>query len=195
MAGIAQAHQQRLGRERLPRAILALVVLLLPLGFTIWRRSRDLPWLLVAALVYAVLFNLRYGLLDGRTYSLSSVTGVSDLIAYIAVTGLAAMLLASALVAWRLKLFSRRPVEILLAFLGFSLLTVYLLGIPVLASYVLNGWKPSWTLPDFLSAFLALLASIQILIVAVGGMLLGLIVMGAKWVFRLGARSSVDGEK
>jgi hypothetical protein len=187
---ILRARQQRLDREQLLRAIIALVVLLIPLGFILWRRSRDLPWLLVGALLYAALFNLRYAVLDGLTYSLSSVTGVSDLIVYIAVTGLAVLLLASALVAWRLKLFTRRPADVFLGFLGLSLLTIYLLGIPVLVSYAINGWKPSWTLPDFLSAFLALFTSIQILIVAMGGLLLGAIAVLAKVIFRLGAGGS-----
>jgi hypothetical protein len=184
---ISTVRQLRLERERLPRAIVALIIFMIPLGLILWRRGRDLPWLLAGALLYVALFNLRYAVLDGRTYSLSSVTGVSDLITYIAITGLVALLLSVALLAWRLRLFMRRPADVFLAILKLSLLAVYMLSIPVLVSYALNGWKPTWTLPDFLTAFLALLSSIQILIVAAGGLVLGLVAMGVKWVFRIGS--------
>ena len=48
-----------------------------------------------------------------------------------------------------------------------GLTTVLVLFLPVLLSFVLNGALVTWTLPDYLTSYLALLGLIQILFVSV----------------------------
>jgi hypothetical protein len=156
----------------LPRAILALAGLLIPALVLFRYRSRTVLWLLGGAVLYAVLFNLRYAVLDKRTYSLSSVSSANDLILYCAITAALALL-----VAWLVVLLSQRAFrggasQAASLSLGLALVTIYLLALPVLWSFLLNGALVTWTLPDFASTFLAFLSGIQILIVAVLGIVL-----------------------
>ena len=64
-SALETARSQRLLRERLPRAALSLLVLLLPIGIMWKKRGRELIWLLAGAILYLALFNLRYAGLDG----------------------------------------------------------------------------------------------------------------------------------
>jgi len=171
-AALDAARAARLRSERLPRAILALAGLLIPALALFRYRSRTVLWLLGGAVLYAVLFNLRYAVLDKRTYSLSSVTGATDLILYCAITAAVALLIAWLVVLLILKAFRGGAGLAASLSLGLALVTIYLLALPVLWSFLLNGALVTWTLPDFASTFLAFLSLIQILIVAVLGIVL-----------------------
>jgi hypothetical protein len=166
------ARAARLRVERLPRAILALAVVLIPAVVIFVKRGRDLAWLLAGAVLYLLLFNLRYWLLDGRTYSLSSVTSADELLLYCAVTALAALVVAWLVVVLALKLLRRGPRKASQLVLGLTLTVAYLLLLPVLWSFVLNGTLVTWTLPEMVSMFLGFISLIQILVVAVVGLAL-----------------------
>ena len=166
------AQDARLRAERLLRAILALVVVLIPATVIFLKRGRDMVWLLAGAILTVILFNLRYGVLDGRTYSLSSVISADELLLYCAITALAALVIAWPVVSLVLKLFRRGPRQASQLVLGLTLLTAYLLSLPVLWSFVLNGTLVTWTLPDMASMFLGFISLIQILVVAVVGLAL-----------------------
>ncbi len=173
-AALDAAHAARLGRERLPRAILSAILFLLPLVLILRHRRSTVLWFVGGALVFAALFNLRYAVLDGKTYSLSSVTGANDLIVYCAVTAGIALTAAWLFASLGLGLFRQAPLPAVRGAQGLAAMTIYLLLIPVLVHFSLNGITPTWTLPEFWSAFVALLSLVQILIVAV----LGLVLMG-----------------
>ena len=173
---IEAARAARLAGERWPRLIVALVVMLIPAAIMFWKGSssggRTLAWLLGGALLYLVIFNLRYALLDKRTYTLSSVTSPTDLIIYCAVTAAIALVVSWLVVVLGLKALrngGRLAAETTLAF-AFTVL--YLLAIPVAVSFVLNGPLVGWTLPEFNSTFLSFLSLVQGLMVAVLGILL-----------------------
>ena len=53
-----------------------------------------------------------------------------------------------------------------------ALLVIYLLSLPVLLSFALNGALVGWTLPHMASTFLAFISLLQILVVAALGLLL-----------------------
>jgi hypothetical protein len=166
------AQNARLRAERLPRAILALVVVLIPAVVIFLKRGRDLAWLLAGAVLYLLLFNLRYGVLDGRTYSLSSVISADDLLLYCAVTALAALVIAWLVIVLALKLFRQGPRQATQLVLGLTLVIAYLLLLPVMWSFVLNGTVVTWALPNMASMFLGFIALIQILVVALVGLVL-----------------------
>ena len=84
------ARESRLERERLPRILLSLASGV-DAATCSGGRSPRLGWMLFGALVYILIFNLRYAVLDGRTYSLSSVSGLMDMILYCAVTAAIAL--------------------------------------------------------------------------------------------------------
>jgi hypothetical protein len=129
--------------------------------------------MLAGAAVYAAAFNLRYAVLDGRTYSLSSVEGATGLTIYCAVTALIALLLGLAALLAGTGALKRGPGEAAWLVMGWSLRLMGLLALPALLSFAWNGVFVTWTLPqNFLVAFVAMLSAIQLLLVGVLGSLL-----------------------
>jgi hypothetical protein len=98
--------------------------------------------------------------------------------------------LVSLVVSWLisslgLRAFRRGPRPAGELTLGLTLVTVYLLSLPVLWSLTLNGALITWTLPDMGSMFLAFIALIQILLVAALGLVLtGLTALIARFAVR-----------
>jgi hypothetical protein len=171
-SALQEARQLRIRRERLLRLFLALLIAALPLLWFWLRRRSALGWFLGAALLYLALFNLRYAILDGRTYSLSSVVSADDLILFCVSTAFMAVLAAAALFGWLSRELRQPPAQAALWVLDLCLAIVYTLALPILWSYYLNGYLISWFMPDFPSMFLAFLSLIQILAVSLAAILL-----------------------
>ncbi len=174
---MARARAARLGRERILPAALAVILALLPGAILVEQRDKRWPWVLAGALIFVLLFNLRYAILDGRTYSLSSVDSQEWLIGYVAPTAAFALLAGWLAVVLGMRLFARRgdgagPRRAAAATLRLVWLTVYLLALPALAHLAVNGPLTTWTLPEFYTSYLALFSLIQIIIVAACGLLL-----------------------
>jgi hypothetical protein len=173
---------QRLSGERLWRTLLALIIAAIPTTILVLRSNKKIFWPVIGALVYVLLFNFRYAILDGRTYSLSSVEGQTWLITYTATTALVALVigwLVAVFGAGAVRLGSRKAAE---TSLGFVFLTIFLLALPVLVSFAVNGLFVTWTLPEFYTSYIALLSLIQGLFVAVIGLLLTGIAAGMAWI-------------
>ncbi len=176
---VVEAYQQelrllrnaRLNSERLLRSAIAILLVLLPVGFIAWRHSRTTGWSLIGTLLYVVIFHLRYGLIDGKTYSLSSVTSAESLISYTVATSFVAMALSWMLFSFGLKVFQQAAFRALEQSLEFVFMVIYLISLPILISYALNGFVVSWTLPHFPTMFLAFLSVLQLLVVAASGLL------------------------
>lgn len=171
-AAITAARTSRATSERLPRLLLALVIVGV-LGFVAWRtRSRALAWMVGAALVYVLIFNLKYAVLDGRSYSLSSVISAGDMIVTIATNAALAVSVAWLVLLLALRLYRQAPAVAAQTTLNWALLTMALVGLPALLSFVLNGAQVSWALPEPATYFLGFLAAMQMLVIAVVGLLL-----------------------
>jgi len=115
---------------------------------------------------------MRFILVDGRAYSLSSLEGINQAIAYFSITTLASFLVASVVFFTINRQFIESPRLATLSILDLSLFFIFLLAIPVLYSYFLNGWQAVWTLPEFNSAMLAFISSMQVIFVGAGGLLM-----------------------
>ena len=70
-AALKSADDARQTRERLLRGALALLIILPQLFLILRHRRKTVLWFMGGALIYAALFNLRYAVLDGKSYSLS----------------------------------------------------------------------------------------------------------------------------
>ncbi|HEX7395262.1 MAG TPA: alkaline phosphatase family protein [Anaerolineaceae bacterium] len=171
---LKSAHDASQTRERLQRGALALLILLPPLFLILRHRRKTVLWFIGGALIYAALFNLRYAVLDGKSYSLSSVTGATDLIMYAAVTSAIALIIAWLVTSFGLGIFRQSPLSAARAAQGLVAMTIYLMLIPVLVHFAWNGVVVTWTLPEMWTAFIGLLSMIQILILSA----LGLVLMG-----------------
>ncbi len=171
---LTNAQAARLRTERLLRAAIAVPLLVLML-FLVWKIPRaKLWWLLVSAMLYVLLFNLRYVVLDGRTYSLSSVTSANDFILYTGVTAWLAFLIVWLLAGYGLgNLRSGRLAQMAQLAIDQALIIAAVLSLPLLYSFAVNGPLITWILPDFPSSFAGLLSLIQILFVCLSAILLG----------------------
>ncbi len=171
-AAMEAAKSARLNRERMPRFLLALLIAAVPAWVLYKKRGKKVAYLLGGALLYTLLFHLRYAVIDGRTYSLSSVVSADDLILYTATTAALALGIAWLAVSLRLGIFRQGARTAAETTLALTWVTLYLLALPALWSYALNGLIITWALPDFLSMFLGFLSIVQGLLVAALGLLL-----------------------
>ena len=186
-----EARLARLTTERIPRAIISLLIAFLPLlvlGICFRKkhlRWQTIAWLLGGALIYIAVFNFRYAFLDKRTYSFSTISLGVELIIYISITTFIALLMGWLFSLIGLKAFQKGSLKAIETTLGMTLVAIYLLVLPVLWNYMLNGALVTWTLPDLKVFFLALLALIQIFILAgVGILFSGLAVIVVRLVNR-----------
>jgi hypothetical protein len=168
---MAAAKAARLNAERLPRLILGLLVLAAFVVALIRMRGRDLAWGLLAAVAYLVVFNFRYLVLSHRTYSLTTVTGAGELITYVLINTLLAFIIGWLVFAFGTRLFLRPAGEAVRSTLAWALLTVLITGLPALVSFVWNGPLIAWTMPEFWTFFLGFLATLQILFIALFGII------------------------
>lgn len=176
------ARSARLNRERLWRIPPAVVLAVLP-GYVLFsRRDRKTPWLVGGALVGLLLFHLRYALLDGRTYSLSSVESQDWLISFTASTAALSLLAAWLGVMLGLRAFRLGPLQAAGVTLGLVWTMLYLLALPILLHAAINGPLVTWTLPEFYSAYLALLSLTQSIVIAALGLLLAGVAAGIGWL-------------
>ena len=153
--------------ERILRAIPAAILLAGAIILLLRRQKKGADGWVLSAIVYVVLFNFRYAILCKKTYSLSSVTGQTDLILYTAITAAVAFFIAFLVNLLINKVLAKKPAEAVMDTFALGLTTVFVLALPVIISFVLNGVVVTWTLPDYLTSFLSLLSLIQILVVCV----------------------------
>jgi hypothetical protein len=173
----------RLNRERLLRGIFAALLALVPLYFIIRYRSRSLIWMFAAAAVYLLVFNLRYAVLQGRSYSLSSVITSSELISSTATSALIAFFIAWLVALLGLRLFRRPPLQAANFHVALTFITLYSLGLPVLWNLFYNGFVATWTLPEVGSMFLGFLSIMQMLIITLAGLALLGVTPLAAWAY------------
>ncbi len=181
-AAINQARAGRLAAERVWRNVLAAFLAILPGYLLFLRKDKKTLWLLAGAALYALLFNLRYAVIDGRTYSLASVEGATWLIVYGATTAAVAAIVGWLVPMFGLRAFKAGPRKASGTALGYIWFTIYLLALPILLSFAINGFTVAWTLPEFYTLFIGLLSLIQLLIVAAIGLVLVGVAAGIGWL-------------
>ena len=181
-AAMNQARLARLGSERIWRNVLAAFLAILPGYLLFLRKDKKLLWLMAGAVLYVLLFNLRYAVIDGRTYSLASVEGATWLIIYGATTAAVAVILGWLVPMFGLRAFKAGPRKAAETALSYIWFTIYLLALPILLSFAVNGFTVTWTLPEWYTLFIGLLSLIQALIVAAVGLLLVGVTAGIGWL-------------
>ena len=162
----------RVNAERLPRFILAGLILGLILYFIVKNWNTSLAWTFAGGLIFLAIFNFRYAVLDGRTYSLSSVAGSDDIIGFTAITAFVAFASAWLVVFLVRGLFKQSAGRATESAFMLTFITLFLTCLPLLWSFALNGALIGWILPDMASMFLGFLAILQLLIVAAAGLVL-----------------------
>ena len=156
----------------IPRSVLTILLALIPAAVLVWKRSRKVAWFLGGAILYVILFNFGYAVVAGRSYSLSSVASSTDIIAFTAGTATTSLALAWLALTYALDWFKHTPRQAAESALAFTFVTIYLLSLPILLSFAINGTLVTWTTPEMASMFLSFLSLLQALIVAIVGLIL-----------------------
>ncbi|MCX6034322.1 MAG: alkaline phosphatase family protein [Chloroflexi bacterium] len=177
------ARAGRLAGERVWRNVGAALLAILPGYLLILRKDRKVLWMLAGAVLYLLLFNLRYAVIDGLSYSLASFNeGATFLIIYNGSTAALAVILAWLVPMFGLRAFKSGPRKAAEAALGYLWFTLYLLALPILLSFAINGFTLTWTLPEWHTLFIGLLSLVQSLIVSTLGLLLVGLSAGIGWL-------------
>jgi hypothetical protein len=186
-AAMENARSLRLWRERAWRIPLAAVALLVPAFVLQRRRSRELAWLSLIAILTLAVFYFRVAFLDrdGYNYFFSTPPWRIELFLFVGVSmGVALMLgwLGCLLGLRAIESGPRRAAE---AVLAYAWMVVLPLAALLAVNFAVNGALVGWTLPEFWPMFLSLLALIQISFTAVYGLLLAGLSAGISWIVRL----------
>jgi hypothetical protein len=169
-AAIESGYRLLATAERTSRTISSLILVLLPATFLYRKRGAVVGWLLGAAAIYVAVFNFRYAVIDGFTYSLSSVIGANELILYTAMTAAVALSIAWVAGMLALKAFQQGAAHAAETSLALVWVTIFVLSLPVLVSFSINGILVDLTLPNFGSSFLGFQSLVQILFVSLLGL-------------------------
>lgn len=171
-AALNRAIQARLGNERIWRNVLAAFIAIIPGYLLFVRKDKKVLWMLAGALLYVALFNLRYAVIDRRTYSLASVEGATWLIVYSSTTAAVAVLIGWLVPMFGLRAFKSDIRKAIDTTLGYVWSIVYLLALPILLSFAINGFVVTWTLPEWYTTFIALLCLVQVLVIGLVGVIM-----------------------
>jgi hypothetical protein len=183
---MSEARAARLTSERIPRFV-AVFFLLGFIGFLLWKNwNRNFLWMFIGAIVYALLFHLRYAVIGGWTYSMSSITGVDDLISFIATTAFISLAIPWWILFTYLGVFKMEPRRAAEITFELTFAVILLLALTVSWNFALNGALIKWTLPDMSSMYLGFICLLQILFIAALGIPLSgitaLVVWFQKWL-------------
>ena len=169
---IKDLRSSRENKERIPRAILAVLLVGLVVYWLIsqWKKGA-LAWIL-GGLAFMALFNFRYAIWDQKTYSVSSITSQASLISYVAITAALALLITWLAILLDQRYFRLSPAAAAERMFGFIFTVAFIAGLPAIMHFVLNGALVTWTLPNYLFSFLFILSGIQVLVIALFGLVL-----------------------
>ncbi len=165
-AAIVATQNSIVNSQMLPRGIIAIIVAFLLLNLAAWHAKPYFGVMVLGVVGYLVIFNLKYLLVDHKTYSLSSVTDATNLIASSALTSLMALLVGWIIVMIGTKIYQFKPRKAADLTMKFILVLLSVLFIPIFVHYAINGAVVTWVLPNFLISFLGLIFLIQALMVA-----------------------------
>lgn len=171
--------------QRLERAALIAILLALVVAWLLRNIPNGSLWWISAGLIFLGIFNYKYAYWDQRTYSISSLTGEMEFIVYILVTSGIAFVIAWLIAALGKRTFWQKPLDSALSTAGLVLTMIFVALLPVMWSFLLNGVVVTWTLPDYLSSFWALLGLVQIIALGAFGLVaIAVSALLARWAQR-----------
>lgn len=179
---MGEVRNRQLWAERLPRYVL--VALFFVLTSYLMIRSKPGEWILILAgvVIYLLIFNFRYAILDRMTYSLSSIIGQTELILYCAITAAISFTASWVFVMVFSRSLKQTPIAAAKASLNFTLVLLVVLFIPVMLHYAANGWVVARFMPLFLLQFIAVFTLIQVIFLGALGLFFAAISAGIGWV-------------
>ena len=169
---VKDQRQRGLPAIAVPRIVLAVLLGLVPAIVLFQKRRSGSAWYLGGAILFQILFHFRYAVLDRKVYSLSSITGQNDFILYVAITGAVCMAIGWLVFCLASGSLRRGAGVAVSRTLALVLTCAYLLCLPILYHFALNGALVTWTLPEMAPAFMALLNLVALISVCASGLVL-----------------------
>jgi hypothetical protein len=169
---IETIRQSKLVKERSVRIPLTSIILILPPLILLLRKNKQLKYWLPGALVAFLGFHLRYGIIDRKSYSFSAILTPEDLIIYCAITAALAALVGFIFIHVFLRPKLNDRMDAAKFALGYVFTSLYLWLLPLSWNFMLNGFIPTWTLPQLDAYFIGLLSMVIIIIVSISGLLI-----------------------
>lgn len=170
-AAMQAIKSSRQTKERLLRFLLAGLLVIVPAYFFYKQRRRTVMCFLACIGVYLAAFHGQYAILQERTYSLSSVLSSQDIISAAAINTTIAFLIAGFVLRLILREPFKTPRQATNTHIAFTLSLLYMLALPALWSFAYNGAVATWMLPELGSLFMGFIAILQMLVVAVLGLI------------------------
>ncbi len=164
-------RQTKLGQQRLPMIIICSIVAAALIALTIIFWKKQMPWLLLGVVIFVLVFNLLYFFAGHLRYSFSTLSSAMGIIISAALFGLIAFLPAWLFVGLITKQFLLKSIDAANRTLALTFTIIGALAIPVLVHVALNGFLVTWTLPNIQWTYIGLIYMIQVLVVAVVGLL------------------------
>ncbi len=163
---------QRLSHERIIRLVITVILVVVPVYFLVRSHDRKIWKYVLGAIVSVGIFHVFYALIEGKTYSLSSLTSAMDFIIGTAKYMGIGFVLAWVICMFWTKSFDKDIHSVAQASVDFTFITLYIIALPILWNFYRNGVLITWTLPEFSSMFIGFQAVLQGLVVAVFGLVL-----------------------
>ena len=171
-AKMESAKASRLTAERIPRFIFV-AVLFACAGILLWKNwNRNFLWMAIGAIIYALLFHIRYAVIAERTYSLSSVASADDIINFVAATSFVSLAIPWWILFTYLGIFKMAPRRAAEITFELTFAVLLMLALPIGWSFALNGALVGWTLPDMPAMFFGFVCVLQALVVSALGVIL-----------------------
>ena len=169
---IETAMQTRLRLEQFPRLLTAIAVVLGVIALILRRKPRHLLKILVAVILFLLVFNLAYRFILGNTYSFSSIKSIPNLIITYSLMCLTGLLLSGGLLIGWSKVKPTNVTRFSELIVAFLLILQLVLFIPALGYYVMVGKTITWALPHITTQFWSLHSLLQVTFSGVIGLLL-----------------------
>ncbi|MCP4140593.1 MAG: sulfatase-like hydrolase/transferase [Chloroflexi bacterium] len=141
-------------------------------AYLIFRNWKKVKMLFAGALAYILLFNVYYVLVAQRTYSFSSVAGLDSFVLFNAITAVVLLGAIWLFLILKLGILKKGVAESAEKTILLTAFILYLLSLPVLWHYAVNGSLVTWFLPEFPIMFRGFLGMVQSIMVAVVGIVL-----------------------
>jgi hypothetical protein len=169
---IETIRQNRIMKERSIRLPITLVISIIPPLILLLRKNHRLKFWLPGALIAFLGFHLRYGIIDRKSYSFSAILTPVDLIIYCAITASLAVIIGFIFILVFLRRKMNNRLDAAKFALGYVFTSLYLWFLPLGWNFILNGFTPTWTLPQLDAYFIGLLSMVILIIVSISGLLI-----------------------
>lgn len=169
---LEEARMRRLSNERVWRNMVAMFIIVILVYIFVIRQKIITFWHLLGGFLYISIFNFRYIVIDQYTYSYSSIQPTTEFIFYIFVTTAIAFCLSWITAMFGSRAFRQKFHQAVFGSAKVTWAILFVLLIPILLNFAVNGFITTWTLPEVQIHFLGLFALVQTAIVAGTGLLL-----------------------